>query len=85
MTNYLEKITEPLGQWYQTSSTRAFFDWWLTELKQMVPEKYRDNLFPDSKEVLISQADEAGEVKIWHQHQGELQAVEIKITAHVEK
>lgn len=76
MTNYLEKITNPLNEWYQTSSTKAFFDWWTTELKQLVPEQYRDNLFPDSKEVLISQADGDGEVNIWHQHHGQLQAVE---------
>jgi general secretion pathway protein L len=77
MTNYLEKITDPLNQWYQTSSTRAFFDWWFSELKLMVPEKYRENLFPDSKEVLISQADEEDQVNIWHQYQGELRAVEL--------
>ncbi len=76
MTNYLEKITDPLSQWYQTSSTRAFFDWWTSELKQLVPEQYRENLFPDSKEVLISQSGEKDEVAIWHKHQGKLQAVE---------
>jgi general secretion pathway protein L len=75
MTNYLEKVIDPVNQWYQTSSIHAFFEWWTSELKGLVPEKYRDNLFPDSKEVLICQTD-TEEVTIWHRHDGQLQLVE---------
>ena len=46
MTNYLEKVIEPINQWYQTSSIHAFFEWWSSELKTLIPRQYRENLFP---------------------------------------
>ncbi|MCB1581950.1 MAG: pilus assembly protein PilM [Marinicella sp.] len=76
MTNYLEKITDPINQWYQTSGIKAFYDWWTGEMKHMMPERYREKLFPDSKEVLICQADSEEQVSIWHQQQDVFQPVE---------
>lgn len=75
MTNYLEKVIDPINQWYQTSSIHAFFEWWTSELKGLVPEKYRDNLFPDSKEILICQSEQEDEVTIWHRQDGEMKLV----------
>lgn len=76
MTNYLEKVIEPMNQWYQTSSIHAFFEWWLSELKSLVPQNYRENLFPDSKQVLISPADVDEGVQIWQKHNNTMSLLE---------
>ncbi|TDR20804.1 PilN domain-containing protein [Marinicella litoralis] len=76
MTNYLEKVIEPVNQWYQTSSIHAFFEWWTSELKSLIPKSYRENLFPDSKQILIKQVDGDDEVQIWQQHNNEIDLVE---------
>lgn len=74
---YIEKITDPINQWYQTSSIHAFFVWWTHELKSLVPEKYRQKVFPDSKEVLISQDSTEQGVQIWQNHDGQLHLLEL--------
>ncbi|VAW48198.1 hypothetical protein MNBD_GAMMA02-773 [hydrothermal vent metagenome] len=68
MTNYIEQITEPVSQWYQGSGVHAFFEWWSGELKGLVPAKYRNNLFPGSVVVYVTdvQGDKEG-VNIWHE------------------
>jgi len=76
MTNYLEKVIEPINQWYQTSSIHAFFEWWVTELKSLIPQHYRDNLFPDSKQVLITQVGGDEKVKIWQKHNNTMALLE---------
>lgn len=66
MTTYIEKISEPLQQWYQSSSINAFFTWWSAELKDMVPQKYRSSLFPKSAVVYITPSEgEEDAVNIW--------------------
>jgi general secretion pathway protein L len=77
MMTYIEKITDPINQWYQTSSIHAFFVWWTHELKSLVPEKYRQKVFPDSKEVLISQDSSEQGVQIWQNHDGQLHLLEL--------
>ena len=54
MTNYLEQISEPVSQWYQGSGVHAFMEWWSGELKELVPNKYRNDLFPDSVAVYVT-------------------------------
>jgi len=54
MTTYIEKITEPLQQWYAESSIHAFFVWWKGEMKQLVPQGYREALFPESLAVYVT-------------------------------
>jgi len=63
MTSYVEKIMDPLNQWYQNSSIHAFFEWWVTELKSLVPEQYRKKLFTDTNELYILHSGE--EVQLW--------------------
>lgn len=72
MTTYIEKIIDPINQWYQTSSIHAFFEWWTTELKGLVPEQYRHNLFPDCNEVLISQSQDDQEIHMWQLSEGNM-------------
>lgn len=66
MTNYFETITEPISEWYQGSGVHAFFEWWTGELKELVPAKYRNQLFPNSIAVYVTDVsgDEEG-VNIW--------------------
>jgi general secretion pathway protein L len=66
MTNYFEKITEPVSQWYQESDIHGFFEWWTGELKGLLPSKFRNELFPDSSAVYVTgvRGDEEG-VGIW--------------------
>jgi general secretion pathway protein L len=74
MTSFVDKIVDPLNQWYQTSSIHAFFEWWTTELKSLVPEKYRRNLFPAADEVFILQHDK--HVQLWHSQGDGMQLLE---------
>ncbi len=76
MTNFLDKVIEPVNQWYQASSIHAFFEWWVSELKALVPLKYRENLFRDSKQVLITQRGAEGAVQIWRQNKDLMELVE---------
>lgn len=70
MTAILDNITHPINQWYRDSSIRAFVQWWTGELKQLVPEKYRQNIFPQSQAVYINQGDQ--EIpKLWRYRQQE--------------
>ncbi|WP_223787069.1 PilN domain-containing protein [Marinicella meishanensis] len=73
MTTYIEKITEPLSQWYQQSSIHAFMVWWTTEMKAMVPSQYQAKLFPRSLSVFVTDA-EAGDdaVQLWQQEGHEM-------------
>ncbi len=57
MTALLDSITNPISQWYRDSSIRAFIQWWVGELKQLVPEDYRKNIFPEARAVYINQGD----------------------------
>jgi len=69
MTNYFEQITDPVSQWYQGSGVHAFFEWWSGELKGLVPAKYRNDLFPDSVSVYVTDVQGGKEgVNIWHEH-----------------
>ncbi len=66
MTTYIEKITEPLMQWYHNSSIHAFFAWWTGELKALVPDDYRGTFFPNSLALYVSDAQGKDEdVKLW--------------------
>jgi len=58
MTALLDNITNPINQWYRDSSIRAFVQWWTGELKQLVPEKYRRNVFPEAQAVFINQGNQ---------------------------
>lgn len=58
MTALLDNITNPINQWYRDSSIRAFVQWWTGELKQLVPDNYRKNIFPESQAVYINQGDQ---------------------------
>ncbi len=66
MTNYLEQISEPVSQWYQGSGVHAFMEWWSGELKELVPANYRNDLFPDSVAVYVTdvKSDEK-EAGVW--------------------
>ena len=70
MTAILDNITHPINQWYRDSSIRAFVQWWTGELKQLVPEKYRQNIFPQSQAVYINQGDQETP-KLWRYRQQE--------------
>jgi general secretion pathway protein L len=74
MTSYVEKIMDPLNQWYQNSSIHAFFDWWVSELKSLVPEQYRKKLFADTNELYVLQAGE--EVQLWQMVDQHMQLLE---------
>ncbi|MCX7544081.1 PilN domain-containing protein [Marinicella gelatinilytica] len=67
MTALLENLINPINQWYRDSSIRAFVQWWTTELKQLVPEDYRKNIFPEAQSVYINQGDQ--EVPLLWRHQ----------------
>ncbi len=58
MTTLLENITQPINQWYQGSSIRAFVQWWTSELQQLLPEQYSKKLFPKTRTVFINQGDQ---------------------------
>ncbi|MGJ8662316.1 MAG: PilN domain-containing protein [Marinicella sp.] len=76
MTTYIEKISEPIMQWYQTSSIHAFFNWWSHELKGLVPEQYRTALFPESVAVYVTGIeDEENGVHIWQSTDEGLQQI----------
>ena len=70
MTALLDNIINPINQWYRDSSIRAFVQWWTGELKQLVPEKYRQNIFPQSQAVYINQGDQETP-KLWRYRQQE--------------
>ncbi|MFC3193129.1 pilus assembly protein PilM [Marinicella sediminis] len=74
MTSYVEKITEPLSQWYQTSSIHAFFEWWVGELKSFVPERHRKKIFANTNELFIYQSGE--EVELWQQTEQQMQRLQ---------
>ncbi|MFV0542053.1 MAG: PilN domain-containing protein [Marinicella pacifica] len=57
MTALLDNLINPMSQWYRDSSIRAFMQWWSGELIRMVPEKYRDSIFPEAQAVYINQGD----------------------------
>ncbi len=77
MTTYIEKISEPLQQWYQTSSIHAFFTWWKAELKDMIPSKYQASLFPKSAAVYITQNRQDDEAAtIWEAHESGMKELE---------
>ncbi|MCX7552637.1 pilus assembly protein PilM [Marinicella sp. S1101] len=74
----LEKITDPISQWYQGSGIHAFMTWWTGELKAMVPSQYRNNLFPDSVAVYVTEAEsEEDEVSFWQQDDGQIQELQL--------
>lgn len=76
MMTYIEKITDPIAQWYQGSGIHAFMSWWTGELKTLVPDEYRSNLFPDSMAVYVSNVEgEDGVVNIWQQDGSSLNAM----------
>lgn len=77
MMTYIEKITDPIAQWYQSSGIHAFMSWWTGELKSLVPEEYRSDLFPDSVAVYVTNVEsEDGTVEVWQQHENSLNAME---------
>lgn len=68
MTNLVEKIYRPIDSWYQTSGIKAFFDWWVTELKSWVPKTQRKRFFSQSKTLYIVPDENAEEqVMLWQQ------------------
>lgn len=74
MTNYFEQITDPISQWYQGSGVHAFIEWWTGELKGLVPAKYRNDLFPDSVAVYVTDIqDDEGAANIWHEKNKSIQ------------
>ncbi|MDJ1139513.1 PilN domain-containing protein [Marinicella marina] len=78
MMTTLEKITDPISQWYQGSGIHAFMTWWTGELKAMVPSQYRNNLFPDSVAVYVTEAEsEEDEVSFWQQDDGQIQELQL--------
>ncbi len=69
MTTYIEKITEPLSQWYQGSGVHAFMAWWIGELKGIVPSAYQKTIFPESLSVYVTGIESGDDaVQIWQQH-----------------
>ncbi len=74
MMTYIEKIVDPITQWYQGSGIYAFMSWWTGELKALVPSEYRSNLFPDSVEVYVTEVEgEDDAVNIWQQNDDSLE------------
>jgi len=70
MTALLDNIINPINQWYRDSSIRAFVQWWTGELKQLVPENYRKNIFPEAQAVYINQGEQETPMLWRYQNQG---------------
>ena len=82
MTNYFEQITDPISQWYQGSGVHAFFEWWSGEMKNLVPAKYRKDLFPDSVAVYVTDVQGSDEmVKVWHEQNQTIEPLTFDDTA----
>ena len=82
MMTTIEKITDPISQWYQGSGIHAFMVWWTGELKAMVPSQYRNNLFPDSIAVYVTEAEsDEDEVSFWQQDGVQMQALQLNDAA----
>lgn len=68
MTALLDNLINPINQWYRDSSIRAFVQWWTGELKQLVPEDYRKNIFPEAQTVYINQGNQETPMLWRHQN-----------------
>lgn len=63
MTTIVEKIINPINDWYQSSGVRAFWDWWRDALLAWVPETKRQQIFPKQEKLLITGTGE--DVQLW--------------------
>lgn len=62
MTSMVEKIINSISDWYQTSSVKAFWQWWTGALLEWVPVEKRQTLFPNREQVYILPKEEDAEL-----------------------
>lgn len=59
----IDKLQNDISTWYETSTISQFMQWWKTELKSFVPEKYQQLIFPQPIRVYLVQ--EGVNVIVW--------------------
>ncbi|VAW34922.1 hypothetical protein MNBD_GAMMA01-2183 [hydrothermal vent metagenome] len=62
--NTIDKLQNDLSLWYAASPINQFMHWWKTELKSFVPQKYKQQLFPATIKVYLTQ--DAETMTVWY-------------------
>lgn len=75
MTVIFDKLIKPAQAWYQSSTIKEFMDWWLGELKSVVPDRYQQQFFNTHRSLLVLPKGE--EVSFYWQQEAEVSAVNL--------